>query len=270
MYDMYKMKMISKIMEAPKKEQRVLFNATMNNANPFSRTGGGIFSGAVPVSLLGVDPTYQRVDTRSEEKIRRLYLRWDERKLMPIIIVPHPESCCFAVVDGQGRTIVSQMKTPAYDFLNAIILTDVPEDYNARRRLEAELFIGQDSEIEPVKPLQKHNARCILGDKAALILDTLCKEYKVEFTNTKGTRSESVLGSYTETYSIANVHGEKCLRFIFFTITNAGWNCETNGYATYVMRMLRDIWCIRRIKYKRISDLGLDILSGLSPNKVSG
>ena len=51
-----------------------------------------------------------------------------------------------------------------------------------------------------------------------------------------------MLGSYTDTYSIVKVHGEKCLDFIFSIIDNAGWNKETNGYATFVMRALREVW----------------------------
>lgn len=128
------------------------------------------------------------------------------------------------------------------DRLNAIILMDAPEDPEERLKFEAEYFIGQDSEVENVKPIEKHLARVIIGDKAATTLDELLKKYNIKFVSKKGNREESILGSYTDTYSIARVHGEKCLDFIFSVIANAGWNKETNGYATYIMRSLKEVW----------------------------
>lgn len=119
---------------------------------------------------------------------------------------------------------------------------DAPEDPDERLKFEAEYFIGQDSEVENVKPLEKHLSRVIIGDSAAVSLDKLLNKYGIKFVATKGNREESVLGSYTDTYSIVKVHGEKCLDFIFSIIDNAGWNKETNGYATFVMRALREVW----------------------------
>lgn len=177
---------------------------------------------------------------REHKKIKRLENRWDERKLTPIIIVPHPEESRFAVVDGQGRCSVAKNKGIAC--LNAIVLMDAPEDLNERLKFEAEYFINQDAEVENVKPLEKHLSRVIIGDDAATILDDLLKKYNIRFVGKKGRREESVLGSYTDTYAIAKVHGKKCLEFIFSIIENAGWNKEPNGYSTYVMRALREIW----------------------------
>ena len=37
------------------------------------------------------------------------------------------------------------------------------------------------------------------------------------------------------------IHGGKCLDFIFSIIENAGWNRESNGYATYVLRSLKEV-----------------------------
>lgn len=143
-------------------------------------------------------------------------------------------------MDGQGRFIIAGEK--GIDRLNAIILMDAPEDPDERLKFEAEYFIGQDSEVENVKPLEKHLSRVIIGDSAAVSLDKLLNKYGIKFVATKGNRGESVLGSYTDAYSIVKVHGEKCLDFIFSIIENAGWNKETNGYATFVMRALREVW----------------------------
>lgn len=220
------------------------FNDIVANIKPLMTVGKGknqraiTGSAVVPLSCCFVDSRYQGM--RTHKHLNRLKNKWDERKLTPIILVPHPEEHRFAVVDGQGRCLVAPEK--GMDRLNAIILMDAPEDLNERLKFEAEYFIGQDSEVENVKPLEKHLSRVIIGDSAAVSLDKLLNKYGIKFVATKGNREESVLGSYTDTYSIVKVHGEKCLDFIFSIIDNAGWNKETNGYATFVMRALREVW----------------------------
>jgi len=227
--------------EARRMEQ---FNDIVANIKPLMTVGKGknqraiTGSAVVPLSCCFVDSRYQGM--RTHKHLNRLKNKWDERKLTPIILVPHPEEYRFAVVDGQGRCLVAPEK--GMDRLNAIILMDAPEDLDERLKFEAEYFIGQDSEVENVKPLEKHLSRVIIGDSAAVSLDKLLNKYGIKFVATKGNREESVLGSYTDTYSIVKVHGEKCLDFIFSIIDNAGWNKETNGYATFVMRSLRETW----------------------------
>ncbi|RKJ68809.1 hypothetical protein [Roseburia sp. 1XD42-69] len=227
--------------ETRKMEQ---YNDIVANIKPLMTVGKGknqrVITGSavVPLSRCFVDVRYQGM--RTHKHLNRLKNKWDERKLTPIILVPHPEEYRFAVVDGQGRCLVAPEK--GMDRLNAIILMDAPEDLDERLKFEAEYFIGQDSEVENVKPLEKHLSRVIIGDNAAVSLDKLLNKYGIKFVSTKGNREESVLGSYTDTYSIVKVHGEKCLDFIFSIIDNAGWNKETNGYATFVMRALREVW----------------------------
>ncbi len=220
------------------------YNDIVANIKPLMTTGKGknqrVITGSavVPLSLCYVDSRYQGM--RTHKHLNKLRNRWDERKLTPIILVLHPEEYRLAIVDGQGRYLVAPEK--GMDRLNAIILMDAPEDPDERLKFEAEYFIGQDSEVENVKPLEKHLSRVIIGDSAAVSLDKLLNKYEIKFVATKGNREESVLGSYTDTYSIVKVHGEKCLDFIFSIIDNAGWNKETNGYATFVMRALREVW----------------------------
>lgn len=230
------------------------FNDIVANIKPLMTTDKGrnqrVITGSavVPLSLCFVDSRYQGM--RTHKHLNRLKNKWDERKLTPIILVPHPEEYRFAVVDGQGRCLVAPEK--GMDRLNAIILMDAPEDLNERLKFEAEYFIGQDSEVENVKPLEKHLSRVIIGDNTAVSLDKLLNKYGIKFVATKGNREESVLGSYTDTYSIVKVHGEKCLDFIFSIIDNAGWNKETNGYSTFVMRALREVWIAHPTERKEI------------------
>lgn len=62
---------------------------------------------------------------------------------------------------------------------------DAPEDPEERLKFEVAFFIAQDSEVEAVRPVEKHLARCILGDCAAVTLDKLMKQYGISFTSKK-------------------------------------------------------------------------------------
>ena len=140
---MNKTKMLSKVvaMESTtvkevSDEQRKLFNMAMENVKSFSTNKSrkntiGIV--AIDLSLLFVDARYQGL--RVHRKIKKLINNWDERKLSPIIVVPHPEECRFAVVDGKGRVLAAQEL--GYDTLYAIVLLDAPENEYDRLKFEA-------------------------------------------------------------------------------------------------------------------------------------
>ena len=102
------------------------FNIIMANVMPMMTKGKGktlhtiTGSACVPLTLCYVDERYQGM--RSHKNIKRLENNWDERKLSPIILVPHPEEHRFAIVDGQGRYIVAPKK--GLDKLHSIILMD--------------------------------------------------------------------------------------------------------------------------------------------------
>lgn len=224
--------------------QKTLYETTCNNMTECGRKGNGKYSCSIPVSLLQVDSSYQRIDTRTSKKLKSLANYWCEDKLTPIIVVPHPEEYCFYIIDGYGRFIVSTtMLQSKYKALDAIVLTKVPKGYKERQKFEAELFIGQGTEVERITPVQMHNARLLIGNTPAIILQGMLDKYNVSYVNKPGQRDKAILGSYTTAYEIAQKHGKACLDFIFSIITNAGWRDETNGYSKTIMKSLQDIWC---------------------------
>lgn len=234
-------KITSMSIEARREEQ---FNDTVANIRPVLTDGKGknlkTVTGfvMVPLSCCFVDERYQGL--RLHRKLFYLDRDWSLSKLTAITIVPHYEEHRFAIVDGKGRYLVAPKK--GMDRLPANVLLDIPEDYDERLKFEVRCFIGQDTETEEMKDLEKHPGRVILGDEKAVCIKELLDEYKINIVATPGKREASVLGSYPTTYRIVSTHGRKCLEFIFSTINNAGWSKEKNGYATYVMNSLKDAW----------------------------
>ncbi len=215
----------------------------------------------VPLSLCFVDGRYQKF--RSHKKLKKLVDKWDMRKLAPIILVPHPEEFRFAIVDGQGRYLAAPKV--GLDRLPATILLDAPKDTEERLKFEAEYFIGQDTEAEKLREVEKHPSRLIIGDPAAVAIERVLNKYNIKIIVNAGKRSgNSILGSYTNTYAIAKNHGEESLEFIFSIIVNAGWDREDNGH--YVVRILDCIWEFYPRQRERIHTFLSDHLRATSPS----
>ena len=251
------------------KEQKVLFETIRKNMTPFGKNGNGKYSMSIPVELLRIDPLYQRDKTRKEAKLKNLAKKWNENKLTPITVVPHPESYCFMIVDGYGRYIVSTtMLEEKYEYLDAIILTNVPSEIEERRKFEAEIFIEQGDEVEKITPIQMHKAKVLIGDVPAVIVDNICKKYSLKIAPTKGLKERKVLLSYSTTYKIAKIHGEKCIEFIFGVINNAGWIGESNGLNAYAIYSLKNIWYAHpeERERKELFDYLSDLLREMSPS----
>lgn len=62
----------------------------------------------IPVELLEIDTRYQ-IDERTERDLNYLVNNWDERKLLPLVGVPHWKEGKVYIVDGYGRWIASQI-----------------------------------------------------------------------------------------------------------------------------------------------------------------
>lgn len=221
----------------------------------------------IPLDILYVDSRYQGL--RTHKQLNRLRKKFDKKKLSNIVVVPHYDENRFAIVDGQGRWMLAEEKGFGESGLPATILMDAPDDPLKRLKFEADFFINQNAEVEPIKPIEKHDANVINEDEPAMIVDELIKEYGIKLMRNGGAREETVLGSYTETYAIASYQGKECLNFIFSIIKNAGWDHETNGYSTAVMRALKEAWRNYPLERESVNTYLSDELRKITPRIFS-
>ena len=211
----------------------------------------------MPVRLFAVDTRYQ-TEIRTNRYLGYLTSNWDERKLLPVLAVPHDEEGILAIVDGYGRTKASQIVNPKeYEYLECMVLLDAPTEQESRLKYEAELFTYQNRNVSKVSDIQKQGGLRCMEDKTIKILDELQKEYNFKYISTQGIRDVGVLGSYTEAYSICRVKGKECMTYILEIIRRSAFDRKANGYATYMMRALRDIW----VYYKKNREEIMEFLS---------
>lgn len=196
----------------------------------------------IPVELMEIDSRYQ-TDERTDRDLQYLTKNWDERKLMPLLGVPHWEEGKVYIVDGYGRWIASQIvDKKKYKDLKVQMVLNAPTDPEERLRFEAELYAFQNMSVKFITPIQKHGAMLCMGDPATEFLEELKKEYGFAYTNKHGNREASVLGSYSVTLNMCKIDNGACAKFIFDVCNGAGFDRKANGYSTYMMRALRDIY----------------------------
>lgn len=244
-----------------------LFDNVMKNIKIIEtdeNIGLSIGSISMPLSLCYVDTQYQR--ERTEKEIDNMEKNWNPSFVGTILLVPHPEENRFAIVDGQKRVLTAPRFGKKY--LPASIAMKDFANEQERLEFEAGLFIAQDLQIDKVKTIQKHPARLLLNDPGAVTLQFLLNKYNIDYVESKGQRAKAVLGSYSETYTIANREdGFDCLDFIFGIIENAAWNEEENGYATYIMRALRGIYVAHEDMRTEVHKFLSDELRQVDPEK---
>lgn len=212
-----------------------IFNTVMDNMKQI----GCKYFASIPMELLTVDPEYQRIESRSQDKINQLAATWDVNKLDPLIVVPHPEDACFSIVDGYGRYCASQMLDVPYVSIPCNILMDAPEEPYERRMFEARIFANQCVARETLRPIQLHKARLLLGDKGATVLQDVCDTFGLKIDASqkgKGKRKSTTICNYGDLYKIAKQEGgREQLEFIFKFEEAAGWTEESDAYARYII-----------------------------------
>lgn len=194
----------------------------------------------IPVELLEIDESYQ-IPERTARSLEYLTKNWDDNKLLPLSGVPHWEEGKVYLFDGFGRWIGSQLIKNPKDDLQVMVILNAPTDPKERRLYEAKMYAFQNVGTARMTAVQKHGAMLLMHDKATIILEAMKKKYDFEYVANKGNRSASVIGSYTEALAMCR-QGEDLAEFIFRICKKAGFDRKSNGYSTYVMRALRDLY----------------------------
>ena len=122
-----------------------------------------------------------------------------------------------------------------------MVVLNAPSDPEEREKYEAEMYAYQNKDVARMTAPQTHGARLIMHDKATETLEQMKQKYGFEYVLNKGNRSASVLGSYTEALDICK-QSKEMADYIFDICKKSGFDRKQNGYSTYVMRALKDVY----------------------------
>jgi len=122
------------------------------------------------ISLLRIDPAYQREVLRAGEKnILNIAQNFEWAKFTPVIVA-ELKGDLFAIIDGQHRTIAAALRG----------MKDVPcQVVDADPRKQAEAFVAVNGSVTAMTKLQLHVARVAAAEPKALALDQVCAEADV-------------------------------------------------------------------------------------------
>ena len=230
--------------------------------------GYGVAIISMPVEILEIDKRYQ-TEVRTERDLRYLTNNWNENKLLPLIGVPHWEEGKVYLVDGYGRWIASQIvNKEKYEYLTVLLILNAPEKAKERLEFEAEMYAFQNKEVKNVTAIQRHGAMIVLNDTATKQLEKMKKKYGFEYVSGQGNREASVLGSYTETLNLCKIDNGKAAEYVFEICKGAGFDRKANGYSTYVMRALKDMYKIYSKNRKQTKEFLIETLRTINPTTL--
>lgn len=214
-----------------------LFSLTEANKQ---RIGEKVFA-SIPVELLKVDESYQRIHTYNEDTLRRLIAKFNKDKMDPLVVVIHEEEKRYYIIDGMHRWLAALALGITELECVIIVIKGTPEE---RRKEEARRFIDQGNEVENVTPLQKHAGKVICGEKEYKILDEVVNELdEIHFKENENSRGKQPIGTltgYVQAVKIAR-KGKAHLKDVFDVLISAGWYKETTGLGNNALRMVSHV-----------------------------
>lgn len=208
------------------------------------KNGASVAMVNIPVRLLAIDTNYQ-VPDRTDRDVTYLINNWEDIQLMPLQGVPHWEEGVIAVTNGYGRVVAAnRIDKKKYEYMQVIVLLDVPSNPEDRQLVEAKMYACQDTNVFKMREIHKHGARLIMHDNNAEILENMKEKWGFEYKACKGKRKGNVLGSYPDILSMCSIDNGKCIDYVFEVCYLSGFDRKENGYATYITRAIRDIYKI--------------------------
>ena len=191
---------------------------------------------AIPVSLLKLDESYQRILSAN---VKKLMAEWDESKCTFLLVSYRDD--VFYVVDGQHRLAVAKGK--GIVDLPCIILTGLT------REQEALVFARQNRNVTKLNPFDTYKANIACGNKEIpevftdMEISRICKKYNIEVKKVYWVQNNpKTLRSLSRARQIVSGNGSSCFEWILNTVTSSKWNMCSEAYTKHIMIMLRNYY----------------------------
>ena len=186
----------------------------------------------VPVNLLDVDYSYQRVRTAHVNKI---YDKWDPNQCDYLIVSYRDDK--FYIIDGQHRYYAALAR--GVKDLPCIIRTGLTMEDEAR------IFVEMNTSRKPLNPFDTFKANIANGNenipevKVDMIIKRLCDKYGIKIKQMKTGTEPRVLRTMYDPRTIVgkDASGEARLDWIFDLISKSNWSECPEPYGSRFLRM---------------------------------
>lgn len=200
----------------------------------------------IPVNLLELDHSYQRIETGNAKKIAD---NWDDNAC-EFLLVSYRNGK-FYVIDGQHRMIAAKIK--GIESLPCVILTGLTKGEEARR------FSVQGMGRKKLTPNDTFKANIECGNveykevATDMEIKRICDKYGVTITksNFNLDHNPKRLRSISRSRMIVNGNGSECFEWILDTITKSNWNECIDAYEKDMMMLLKSYY----VEHSHINNL---------------
>ena len=182
-----------------------------------SMTGRNWFIYDLPVSLIKIDNSYQRVV--NDSIVRSIIRNYDNNrvdvKLVNFRFNPDGTGN-FWILDGQHTLTVE--KELGHETLTCKVFIGLSQ------KEEAKLFSKQNEFRRSITAFAQFKAEVVAEMKPAVDIKNLCDKYHIEIKQARGMVPANTITSVRKLYNIVNKFGIEGLDFTLQTIIELGWN----------------------------------------------
>lgn len=202
----------------PKESDALLAETVIKNAYHV----GNKLIAEVPISLMRIDDSYQRL---VQNNIKKLMRNWNDEECQSLLV--SYRDGYFYIMDGQHRFVVANVKNISH--LVCEIYTGLS------REQEAERFAKQNDNITRLTTYDTFKANLVYKEKVDCSIKKVCDKYNISVE--KSNRAKN-LKSVSSARTIVRNNGEKALEWILSVISDANWEDFTQSYGGDMLEAL--------------------------------
>lgn len=202
----------------PKESDALLAETVIKNAYHV----GNKLIAEVPISLMRIDDSYQRL---VQNNIKKLMRNWKDEECQALLV--SYRDGYFYIMDGQHRFVVANVKNISH--LVCEIYTGLS------REQEAERFAKQNDNITRLTTYDTFKANLVYKESTDCAIKKVCDKYNVSVE--KSNRAKN-LKSVSSARNIVKNDGEKALEWILSIISDANWEDFTQSYGGDMLEAL--------------------------------
>ena len=219
----------------------------------------------IPLNLLELDHSYQRVETGNAKNIAD---NWDDNAC-EFLLVSYRNGK-FYVIDGQHRMIAAKIK--GIESLPCVILVGLTKSEEARR------FSVQGVGRKKLTPNDTFKANIECGNTeykevaTDMEIKRICDKYGLMITkgNFNLQCSPKRLRSISRSRRIIDSAGSECFEWILDTVTNSNWDECSDAYEKDMLILLKNYY----VEHNRIGNLEqateklITVMNSMTPKEI--
>ena len=212
----------------------------------------------IPIDLLDVDYSYQRVRT---SHVNEIHDEWDNDQCDYLIVSYRDDK--FYIIDGQHRYYAALMR--GIENLPCIIRTGLEMEDEAR------IFVKMNSSRKPLKPYDTYKANIANGNesipevKTDMTIKRICDKYNISVGKDNDKCAARKLRSLTTVRRIVSAHGEEGLDWIFGTMKQSNWYDCGEAYMDVILSALKTFYFDNLDDLDKARTKIIKIMSNYSP-----